>query len=239
MKFDIASDLHLDFGTNMWVDAGADTLVLAGDVVEIKRLIAPKNNTAIILTLAELNEKYKNILWVFGNHEYYDGRIDFCVNQARKRLELLSLKNYQILDNESAVIDGVEFFGTTMWTNVGKRNPIAMRAIASGMKDTEWIKMPGPGYSFRNLTVEDTINMHEASIKWFRSAVQASIATKKVGVFHHAPSFKSISQKFVGDLCNDGYASDLYPELFDLSLNAIVHGHIHDPVDYMMNDIRC
>lgn len=54
------------------------------------------------------------VLYVAGNHEYYDERIG---RLHRKLREAATGSNVRILENETFELNGYRFFGATLWTD--------------------------------------------------------------------------------------------------------------------------
>lgn len=74
----------------------------------------------------------KPILWAAGNHEFYDydwGRSLGDMRNAAKQ------QGIHFLENNSITIGGVDFLGTTLWTDLSclavKANPLQMPAVTS------------------------------------------------------------------------------------------------------------
>ena len=242
-RFDLVSDLHLEFGVPDSFEQGAETLVIAGDLIEVDSLVKHDKRIKFLLFLAELNEKYKRVLWVFGNHEHYNSTYELTRSKAQQVLDSAKLDNFQILENETTNIGNVTVFGGTFWTSVNNGNPVSVNALANGMNDFRLIRKldasasPYSGNGYRALHPLDTFEIHKQSIQLMRAAF-VDKPGKKLLIMHHAPSFQSVPSVYAGQLLNDGYASDLYPELFDISDLTVVHGHMHKPVDYTMGSIR-
>jgi hypothetical protein len=61
-----------------------------------------------------------------------------------------------------------------------------------------------------------------------------------VVITHHAPSFASVNEKYAHEkTMNGGYASELTEFVLDhTNIKVWVHGHMHDPVDYMIENTR-
>jgi len=75
MKISYLSDLHLDFHLDGGISflnsleiPETDLLVIAGDFMDV-------SITAIVAPLRFFCERFKNVLWVTGNHEYYHSDI--------------------------------------------------------------------------------------------------------------------------------------------------------------------
>jgi hypothetical protein len=103
MKLHILSDLHLGQGALAPPPTDADIVILAGDIA--------RPHQAITWALGF----DKPVLFVAGNHEFYGGSIP----GVRAELKRLSADtNVSVLDDDVAVIGGVRFLGTTLWTDL-------------------------------------------------------------------------------------------------------------------------
>ena len=108
MEIQILSDVHLDFyrdyGESLInnIPVAAETLVLAGDVAESDDLIK-----ALELVCA----KWKNVIFVAGNHDFYGKSLMIGAKMIKENKPT----NCEFLHNQRKVIDGVGFFGGTMW----------------------------------------------------------------------------------------------------------------------------
>jgi metallophosphoesterase superfamily enzyme len=71
MRVNLISDLHLEFSTDFTLPGG-EVLILAGDLCEAKNLKHAKYQDWVFENLT----KYRDVLYVLGNHESYGMRID-------------------------------------------------------------------------------------------------------------------------------------------------------------------
>jgi Icc-related predicted phosphoesterase len=237
MKFDLLSDIHLGINpSNFEIEPKSDILVMAGDVIEAKYFLPSPTGyiNASTKTLQKICSKYKQVLWVLGNHEHYGSSINQTVNILRTALIGYRMDNVSVLDNESTVIDGVTFFGATFWTDINRGNPIDMLAANNGMNDYKMIFKPfGDTYTF--LTPEDTIAEHQKSVAKFK-AMTCDPYDPLVLIMHHAPHFKSIPKKYQDHQLSHCYYSDLSDLLLDHNVSVACHGHVHTPCQYMIGD---
>jgi len=132
MKIITYSDLHLEFGAEFLLppDTDADVLVLAGDVITF-RDYSPLNDL--------LNKWEKPVIYVAGNHEYYAAP---PITQAEKEFREWLVEHYpnvKFLQNESVTVNGVHFFGGTMWTDFSHANPLAMQVAQQQINDFRFI----------------------------------------------------------------------------------------------------
>jgi len=225
-----ASDLHLDFGkiNPEFFTVDAEVLILAGDVGET-RLYADYDDF-----FRRCSEKFSLVILVFGNHEYYGSSIEDARKQAEQTIGKYG--NIRILQNESIEYQGVEFVGATLWTDIGKDDPLGKWHLKQKMNDYRVIN-----FTARRLRPEDTIAFHKVSVEFIDYAViEAKIETKNVVVItHHAPSFQSIHPAYVNDsLGNLGYASELSEFILqnDDTIKHWIHGHIHNKQSYRVGN---
>ncbi len=122
------SDLHLEFGTDFVppADTDADLMILAGDIITCK------DYTPLSRFLREWR---KPVLYVMGNHEYYTRRPMAEEDTSFRDWLKEYHSNVTLLLDENATIDGVHFFGGTMWTNFDGGNPLAMLTAQQQMND--------------------------------------------------------------------------------------------------------
>lgn len=111
MKIQLLSDVHLEFyndGTTIhnWL-LKADMLVLAGDIH-----VGTKNVTKVLRDAAD---EYENVIFVPGNHEYYDKKTE--IGEFRS---LDVPNNVHCLDNSTVLINGIAFIGATLWSDLGR-----------------------------------------------------------------------------------------------------------------------
>lgn len=224
MKIQIISDIHQEFGMETLNFDKADIVILAGDInIGTKGIEWIKN---VI--------KEKPVIYVLGNHEYYKGTYPKTLNKI-----IVSAKdsNVHVLENKSVTIENITFHGATMWTDFSLfGNPREYGMICqSVMNDYKKIRRD-PSYS--KLRTIDTFQIHNKSIKWLEESLTHKRTDKNIIVTHHAPSIKSLPEKYKTDPISSAYASNLeyLTELFNPEL--WIHGHIHTPCDYYLNKTR-
>lgn len=144
MKIALASDLHLEFGPiSLTNDEGADVLILSGDIIVAKSLRerdiygimgdTKSHNDRYHTFFQECSARFKHVIYVCGNHEHYDG--DFKHTYTKIKHQLSYLKNVHVLDKEWKEIDGVVFFGATLWTDMNNGDALTLYHIKHMMND--------------------------------------------------------------------------------------------------------
>jgi predicted phosphodiesterase len=222
MKLHILSDIHIEFAPFQIPKTDADVIILAGDIgVGLEGILWAK-------------EQYidKPILYVAGNHEYYQHDISL-IDQLKSN----STDNLYIMDNEVCIIDDVRFLCATLWTDFALYGEgekyFSIRHAKNNMSDFSLIKNGNRAFS-----PDDSIKLHDYSRDWLKHMLSEPFDGKTVVVTHHSPSPQSIAPRFQGDLLTPAFTTDL-EHLMDGSRVALwVHGHTHDVYDYQVYGSR-
>ncbi len=229
MKIKLWSDIHLEF-TNSSVPIerdGADVLVLAGDICVAREM---PNYVPFFEKCAEV---FPHVIYIAGNHEYYNGSWERTYDIMRE--DLAHLGNVHVMDGESVQMDGVWFWAGTLWTDCNGGDQKTMEYLADGMNDYRTIStVDGP------LRPYDTVKEHLAQRTGLEMFLADHIGDKIVVVTHMAPSKKSTHPRYQGDsLMNGGYSTDLtYLMAAHPSIKLWCHGHTHDSFDYVEHSTR-
>lgn len=254
MEIHQGSDLHLEFGRDLLEVPGGETLIINGDIVVAAYIWYYLNGNSQMLRwknkrqyrraerfFKECSERYDNVIYVLGNHEHYRFRFHKTAAFLRKWFEDMGWKNIHLLDSTSVVLDGIKFFGATLWTDMRKSDPMVMMDVKRGMNDCaliqyydEVISIYG-GNSPKWMTPQDMVREHEYSLKKLREELSSGHPT--IVVTHHSPTYESIPHKYKMNTLSFAYSSDLSELILD-SPNLLMwfHGHTHDKFRYMVGD---
>ena len=223
MKLQIMSDLHLDqWGKSDFerfpaeTQTDADVLILAGDIVSLKE----RDWKWSVARLTEFGVRYKNVVYVPGNHEYW-GTWVTDVTQALSKLEQQVPGLHVLRPGHQVVIDGKHFLGGTMFQpwpppeSDEERNQIA---------DSRFIG---------DFQYEAQGHFHA-----LRDYLERELVHGDIVVTHHAPSYGSLDDRWAGDPANHWFITPM-DELIKAKKPALwVHGHVHTPFDYKLGDTR-
>jgi predicted phosphodiesterase len=126
MKIQIASDLHLELRSKIKFEIlpEADVLVLAGDIHK-----KPKSLGKFFRKL--LNQRKLPIIYIMGNHEYYDSV--FPDAQNNYRAVCAEFPQVRMLEKDTVRIQGVHFIGTALYSDL--TNPIDALSASRGITD--------------------------------------------------------------------------------------------------------
>ena len=140
MKIALASDVHLEFGPlEIKNTETADLLVLAGDICVAQHFKAQDKFIKRYLEFfKQCSEEFPYVIYIMGNHEHYNG--DFAYTAHILRDAVKPFANIHLLDNETFVLDGVTFIGTTLWTNMNEEDSLTLYHMKTMMNDFRCIK---------------------------------------------------------------------------------------------------
>lgn len=110
MRLQIVSDLHLERGA-VSIPVLADILVIAGDL---------HNASRVTDVLASYSLRWKHVVYVPGNHEYYG----MSLPKANALMKRYVADNVHVLINSDVIIEGQRFVGSTLWSR-----PTSLRRI--------------------------------------------------------------------------------------------------------------
>ncbi|HEY8034707.1 MAG TPA: metallophosphoesterase [Methylobacter sp.] len=252
MKIFLTSDIHTEhahFRFNPCVNyqslrfdhpLDADVIVLAGDIGERTQGLEWARNRFT----------NKEIVYVAGNHEFYESDLSVMSEMKLKAKEF----GIHLLDNDSVVINGVRFLGTTLWSDFNRYCRLSVTMATHLMRDYEYIRCvdwwrnkqnreqavglmnPDSLFGFEPEFFSPTVAylLHRAAINWLKQELAIAHNGKTVVVTHHSPSFRSSPDK------DPAYASNLDDFIAEHSdkITAWFHGHIHWPVDYEIAGVR-
>lgn len=232
----VLSDLHLEGNMPEAIPgAAADLVVLAGDI---------HNHAEGLRWAAENFDADVPVIYVPGNHEYYDGA--FGALDAAMRDTARSLGNVHYLNGDVYTSPDGRFrvLGTTLWTDFALFGDdeatlaAAMTACARTMFDfngviqVDWTAAGAPmqGES-RALTPADTLALHRGARAWLEAELAKPWQGQTIVVTHHAPHRASLAERYANEIGSAGFVSDLGP-LVAPPAALWIHGHTHTSFDY-------
>lgn len=247
MKIQLLSDLHLEVHPH-WVPEpapGAEVLVLAGDVGSYQHgsLLADEDfGLARFSPLPQFAGWPTPVVLVPGNHEYDGQDFDAAQERLRRTCERLGLI---WLERQTAVLNGVRFVGTTLWSDF---DALALREPSAPL--TQQLRQRQKAFSAANFYLRKTgttwrgqpflaAQVREQALQcqqWLQAALAQPFAGPTVVVTHFAPSLRSADPRYglvpgTAGFCNA--LDDWLPQA-----QAWLHGHLHAPCDYMAQGAR-
>lgn len=240
MKIRVCSDLHLESGIEFRSptngvpasyiipkdDADSESvLIIAGDIHYITKMhTVPK-------FFEDLSNRFKAVIVVTGNHEYWKGNMTEA--DAQYRAFLKTWENIHFLQGQHITIDGVTFYGCTLWTELKAQHDLYFAQY--GMVDYRAIRFGGQMLHARDTRAIHTV--HRDGLEQFIKHKHDK-ANKLVVVTHHGPSFKSCDARFKDSSLNAAFYSDMDSFIADSPIDIWVHGHTHSSHDYHIGNTR-
>lgn len=223
------SDIHLEISPYYVPPMQGDedtVMILSGDICTAHSL----NDT--VYQFFDSLKKFKAVVYIPGNHEYYREHIDKADLKIKEWLKINNFNNVHYLNMNSIIIDDVAFVGATLWTDINKGDPLSKIQVENGLNDYRVIRAAG----YQKLRGNDTICKHMLHKSYLFDEIQRlrPEVRRTVAVTHHAPSEMSVHPRFKGNVLNAAYFSNLEDEVMDKGADYHFHGHMHDNFQYMI-----
>jgi len=250
MKIQLLSDLHLEADPHFQAEPapGADVLVLAGDIGSYQqggKLTEEDFGLQRFSPLPQYAGWPCPVLFVPGNHEYDMQDFDEAHARLRAACDRLGLI---WLERESAVLDGVRFVGTTLWTDY---DAIALqdRKVQAGDLGA-LLRLREKAFRAANFYLRKTGGtrggepflaepMRAQALQcqqWLQAALSEPFDGPTVAVTHFAPSLRSADPRYGLVPGTAGFCNAL-DELF-AHAQLWLHGHLHAPSNYLVRGER-
>lgn len=255
MKLHILSDLHIDSYQRRELPLGdipqtdADVIILAGDI--------SNSSMGMEWVVEQSATLAKPILYITGNHEYFDENIysfdtDLDALTQETSVELLQMRRVDI--------QGVRFLGCTLWTDFSFGTeashlqyllPESLEKLPdpehwSQEKALDYARMSMRDYRSiyaggNMLSPEVVLEMHIKHRTWLEAELQQAHAEgmPAVVISHHSVCPKSIAPKYQTYHSNGAFVTDFSHWMHaDWAPKLWVHGHTHDAFDYVEGHTR-
>lgn len=203
-------------------------LILAGDI----GYPTQKNYWSFLKDCAT---KYKNVICIPGNHEYYDENYNIDETNEiikQKTQEIFNeTENIYYLNNSFVTIDGVKYIGTTLWSQL---DTTFKRQIVDCLNDFNYIKVK----FCKALTFEQYNKFHQRDLKWLQDEINLTVSdgnSNFVVITHHLPSNQLIHPKYKIHPYNDINSA------FSTNLDHMIQGkmwiagHTHNQITKNIN----
>lgn len=226
----IASDLHLEQFHGQYEESlvrqflpedkrdSSSVLLLAGDISSMP--------DQLISFLEIVEQRFKQVFLVPGNHETYGHDIDEWNSVMTERIAAETTKvKFSAGRINCENMKGWRMIYGTLWADGGKtaeEHSFVNRAL----KDFVCINKNN-----RHFQVSDMMEIHKRQKKALNKFLQHPFQGQTVVMTHHLPSYKLCNPRF-SPIINGGFASDC-----DLLLNQRyspglwVFGHTHDTIE--------
>lgn len=208
VRVQIISDTHTEFSHGYpqcmdYLKSDAEVLVVAGDLTTWRYL---EEN---VLYLSDI---FPEVVYVTRNHEYYHSNfqhVEMILRDLNAKID-----NFNWLESERVVINGVGFAGATLWFPEDPANLPHRRRLCD--------------FSLISNFEPDVYHRHDKAVRFFENEVQEG----DVVVTHHMPSYKSVPPMFEKSALNPFFATKLDWLVKKIKAKLWVHGHTHTPCRY-------
>lgn len=217
MRINYFSDVHLEFGEQSLPVADADVVVAAGDIGVFGQGVA------------WLKRIDKPVIYVAGNHEFYNNDYHRVLDMLRRECEG---SNIRFLEKDQCVFQGVRFLGCTLWTDLFVEGAAKVEALGKTLNDFRKIIINGEPFGPEHFSW-----LHCQSKEWLQSMLSEPYDGKTVVVTHHAPTEWSWIDT-PNSIKKIAYCNDLKPLFHEYEIAAWFHGHVHNMGDYRIADAR-
>lgn len=234
----VVSDLHLEQYAGSQIEQlveytvptdardAASILVLAGDI--------SSKPTQLAMFIAEVEKRFRWVVYVPGNHEFYKHDMTKWETETRSLLESATEKtSYALSSVLCQQIDGIRFIFGTLWADGGTTIEERM-TVARYLNDYRLITIDGVQFTVD--TMQNIFEGQKASIEFMLQHDTSGMPN--VVVTHHMPSLRLCHPRFGGS-ANGGFASNLDSVLAsDYAPKLWIHGHTHDTIDTKLFNTR-
>lgn len=219
MKIHLISDLHCDFSKYTQEFPDCDVVVIAGDIGE---------DPLHLIDICNYNPMHK-IIFVPGNHDFYGSSVEQRM-QTFYEIQTEICKNLIVLQNEFVEVNGVLFYGCTLWSGLDAYAGYAHKLKSwyeYNIADTRYITSWSA-----DLMIQEHFYSHYKMTEFF----QRNKGKKKVVITHFAPSLKSVHESYSGSVPFNSYWCNGFSDDFISNADLWLHGHVHNSFDYNVNE---
>ena len=253
----LLSDLHLEAHPHFVPTpaAGADLLVLAGDVGSYQAGSKLLDQDFGLARFSPLQGWPTPVLFVPGNHEY--DLLDFDATHLRLRATCERL-GIHWLEREVLTLQqltgrhapAVRFVGTTLWSDFDAMGPTELQAAQRVNPLADQLKARDKAFSAANFYLKKAGTTRygapwlAAQVRdeallcqtWLRKALGQPFDGITVAITHFAPSLRSSDPRYGMTPGTAGFCNAL-DDLLPLA-QLWLHGHLHSPSDYRVGGCR-
>lgn len=249
MKLAIFSDLHLEdkvtygkgFNLSFALDTQLNLEEMKHNVIAMVAGDVSSKPEQVIEFLHFLSKHYAQVIFTYGNHEYY--RHDMQTMHLLIANGVAGLTNMHILHNAYVDIANYRFFGATLWTDFKAASPLDRLRVEQGLNDFYHIRAYPQASLIR---VDDMISRHKQTMEALTEVIESMSAStvsapqQLIVMTHHAPSNVGTLPQYGNDPLNHAFSANL--DAFMASHTHLIplwiHGHKHNDIDAMIADTR-
>lgn len=222
MRLALYSDLHLEMAAWSPPALDVDLVILAGDVGLHSRGIEWASNAFRSTPVSP------EILYVAGNHEYYDAHLGMLDELQLPRWERSGV---HFLENRTFQDRGVRVLGCTLWTSFELHGTVFESMATAGFKINDyWMIYARDGKRF---TTPATVDMHRQSVQWLDDELAKPFDGKTIVVTHFAPHRGCVAPQHQDRDVTPYFATDLAWLMEKHRIDVWCYGHTHTNTDFI------
>ena len=235
MRLRIVSDIHCDVNIHHKTeyDYKDDFVICCGDISGDR-----------FSTEEWVKRNIRKGIFIGGNHlgynEVTNDENDSLTLSIKYLQEKFNKPPIYFLENQSVLIQDIVFIGCILFTDFNLyNNPTFCKEVTSAyLNDYNYVKIIKNG-KIKRITPSEQVYLHNKSVQYIRNVCKKNQDRKIVIITHHAPSIKSLPDKYKNIVTSAGYASNLEKliQQFD-NIKLWCHGHTHDNCDYTLHNTR-
>lgn len=215
MKFQYASDLHLEFPKNYeflqknpMIPSG-DILLLAGDIVPIHLIDRYRDFFKFC------SDNFEFTYWIPGNHEYYGGNLSGRISRFTETIE----SNVKLLNNTWIQHGNTRLIFSTLWTPISEEKAWY---VQNGLNDYRVIK---DGEQL--FTTSRSTYLFQENLAFIQEAAKENQQERSIVVTHHVPTLQHYPEEYRNSNINEAFATDLDDYIMDSNIDYWIYGHHH------------
>lgn len=220
MKLQILSDIHSEFHksqADFWESLvqPADILILAGDIH------VGRDN--LVRCLRHFSRRYPAVIFVPGNHEYYNG-LAYGAFRSPEFKDKLPM-NVFVLDTETLLLEGKSFIGATLWSDPPEEfKQQVTRCIPdfARMKDNDFLSHKAR-YQQDKAYILQKLEEYENPVVITHFVPNLDLTHPK---WFLDPTSRQLNRYFSGDI-----------DLNNCPKCTWIYGHTHDPLQTTRNNV--
>ncbi|MEZ7911242.1 MAG: metallophosphoesterase [Propionivibrio sp.] len=223
MRLALYSDLHNECGVPWEPPESAlqaDVVVLAGDI----------GSHTHGLEWAARRFPKQPIVYVAGNHEYYDAQLGLMDEFQKPFWEQMDV---HFLDHQSFELDGVRFLGCTLWSSFGlygTDKAEAYMAVAKRRINDYWMIHARNG---KRLEPRGTLKLCCAAVCWLEGELSKPFDGKTVVVTHFAPHPRCVAPQHQGSDVSPYFVTDLSWLMEKYRIDLWCYGRTHTNINFV------
>lgn len=225
------SDIHSEFYQNNiddlltmlkdnYTPKDANFCVLAGDIGSVS---SDKTLEAYKQVLQHYSQNYPYVIFVAGNHEFYNSRFEYDHVIDKLTALTMNFKNVYFLHRASVILEDIRFVGATLWSDITEDAALLINDFRHQV--------------FRNRA--DYLAAFQKDLTFLKETLQENRdSTPNIIVTHHLPTDQLVHPRFANHPIGSAFSTNILPRLNLHNTPFFFCGHTHETMvsSYKMMD---